>query len=117
MTGAGDHYTLHITEEGQVEVIQLLAARGAEISCQDSYQETSLHWAARYDCTAAVKLLLCLGADTTIKNWEGKTAEDVASGDARSVLKTDTDTDIENWAKADTESKKGSMFKRIFKKN
>ena len=54
MTGAGDHYTLHITEEGQVEVIQLLAARGAEINCQDSYQETPLHPAARYDQTAAV---------------------------------------------------------------
>ena len=105
MTGAGDHYTLHITEEGRVEVIQLLAALGAEINCQDSYQETSLHWAARYDQTAAVKLLLCLGADTTIKNWEGKTAEDVARGEARSVFKRDT------------ESGKGSMFKRMFKRN
>ena len=85
-----------------------MAARGAEINCQDSYQETPLHWAARYDQTAAVKLLLCLGADTTIKNWEGKTAEDVARGEAtRSVFKTDTDS----------VKGKGSMFKRMFKRN
>ena len=34
----------------------------------------------------------------------------MASDDARSVLNTATDTNIENWAKADTESKKGSIF-------
>ena len=67
-------------------MIQLLAARGAEINCQDEDQETPLHWAADYGHAAAVKLLLTLGADTTIKNREGETAEDMAECEARSVF-------------------------------
>ena len=68
---------------------------------QDSGKETPLHRAARVGQTAAVKVLLSLGADTSIKNKKGKTAEDVASGDVRSELKTDTESD----------KGKGSMFK------
>ena len=91
---------------GHVEVIQLLAARGAEINSQDSGKETPLHRAARVGRTAAVKVLLSLGADRSIKNDKGKTAEDVASGDARSALKTDTESNKDKG--------KGSMFKRMF---
>ena len=74
---------------------------------QDGLKRTPLHLAADEGQAAAVSLLLSLGADRSIKNDKGKTAEDVASGDARSALKTDTESD----------KGKGSMFKRMFKRN
>ena len=95
---------------GRVEVIRLLAERGAEINCQDDVQDTPLHEAARYDQTAAVKLLISLGADTTIKNNEGKTADDVASVATKSLFKKMTQdkdqlllraVEAEDWLKAE----------------
>ncbi|TAM40068.1 MAG: ankyrin repeat domain-containing protein [Rhodanobacter sp.] len=47
---------------------------------------TALHWAALVDDGATVQALLDHGADTTIVNHRGETAQDVAQGDAKNVL-------------------------------
>lgn len=47
---------------------------------------TALHWAALTDDGATVQALLDHGADTTIVNHRGETAEEVAQGEAKNVL-------------------------------
>ena len=79
------HYRrpLHYAAEyGQVEMLQLLAGRGAELDCQDAEdQDTPLHWAAYNSHASAVTQLLRLGADGSIRNKDGLTAEELARDD------------------------------------
>jgi len=53
------------------------------VSCCVNYfyflQKTALHVAAYNGHIEIVKLLLERGADTSLKNWQGKTASDVTS--------------------------------------
>ena len=56
-------------------MLQFLAARGAKINTQNFFKETPLHFAAENGQQAAVRLLLGLGADRSLKNMFGKTAE------------------------------------------
>ena len=51
-----------------VDVIRDLASQGADINNQDYYKETPLHKAAGRGDTAAVELLLRIGADRNISN-------------------------------------------------
>ena len=48
------------------------------LASQDNLKDTPLHLAADEGQAAAVSLLLSLGADRTIKNAAGKTADDLA---------------------------------------
>ena len=48
------------------------------LDCQDHLKNTPLHLAADEGQAATVSLLLSLGADRTIKNEDGETAEDLA---------------------------------------
>ena len=58
-------------------MIQLLVSRGAMVDCQNNLKNTPLHFAAGAGQADAVRLLLRLGADRTIKNAAGYTAEDL----------------------------------------
>ena len=60
---------------GQVIMLQFLAVRGAKINTEDNWKSTPLHHAAENGQQAAVRLLLGLGADRSLKNMFGKTAE------------------------------------------
>ena len=58
-------------------MIQLLVSRGAMVDCQNNLKNTPLHFAAGAGQADAVRLLLRLGADRTIKDAAGYTAEDL----------------------------------------
>ena len=62
-------------------MLQFLASRGAEINTQENWKSTPLHWAAEKGQQAAVRLLLGLGADRSLKNNMGKTVEEVCKND------------------------------------
>ena len=59
---------------------------------QDGLKRTPLHLAADEGQAAAVSLLLSLGADRTIKNAAGKTAEDLAKDENTRAAFKDQDT-------------------------
>jgi ankyrin repeat protein len=57
----------------QMETIQLLLSKGANIHLQDKNGATALHRAVRTRCADAVRLLLQAGADPTTRNKPGST--------------------------------------------
>jgi ankyrin repeat protein len=63
---------------GQLEIMELLLENYAFIDAESPNGTTPLMMAAMYGSTAAVKLLLDAGADTTMKNKLGLTAIDFA---------------------------------------
>ena len=83
-------------EARSITAIQLLLAAGACIDAQDNLGNTALHtsaWFGSWDTEgpvhgtcALVKTLLAAGADSTIRNNDGLTAEDMAEGEAKAVL-------------------------------
>ena len=74
-----------------MQMIQFLVGRAAMLDCQDNLKDTPLHLAADEGQAAAVSLLLSLGADRTIKNAAGKTAEDLAKDEnTRAAYKVKT---------------------------
>ena len=62
---------------GEVDMLQFLADRGALINPQNTSLETPLHNAAKEGGSAAARLLLNLGADRSVENDKGKTAEEL----------------------------------------
>ena len=78
-SSAGRRPLHYAAEYGQVDMLQLLAGRGAELDCQDAEDlYTPLHWAAYNSHATAVTQLLSLGADGSIRNKDGLTAEELA---------------------------------------
>jgi ankyrin repeat protein len=65
-----------------VQVVNLLVDRGAKLDEQDDKGRTALMLAAMLGHTAAAEALLARGADRTLKDKDGKTASDLASGTA-----------------------------------
>ena len=66
---------------GNVESMRLLLERSnirLDANAQNKFGDTPLHWSARWGEMECVKLLLSHpDIDVTIKNYDGKTAEDV----------------------------------------
>ena len=65
-------------ENGNIEIIKLLLAKGAQINARNKVGGTPLMWAAVYGNDDAVKELLKAGADKSLKDEDGKTARDWA---------------------------------------
>ena len=63
-------------------MIRDLASQGADINNQDYYKETPLHRAVGRGDTAAVELLLRIGADRNIANMNKKAPYMVAKNEA-----------------------------------
>ena len=101
--------------EGHLQMIQLLVGRGAMVDCQDILDRvTPLHLAAFEGQAAAVSLLLSLGADRTIKNGDGKTAEDLAKDENTRAAFKDQDTQqaaADNGAKKKKRTASGKLVK------
>ena len=74
---------------GKVSILEFLTFRGAKINTQDIYEETPLHKAAKFGVPAAVRLLLGLGADRSLKNEEGKTAEELCEDEETRAVFTE----------------------------
>ena len=71
------------TMTGEVNMMVFLAVRGADLNTQTSGEarppcETPLHIAAKNGEAAAVKMLLCCGADRQVRMYNGETAEMVS---------------------------------------
>jgi ankyrin repeat protein len=60
------------------EILKLLVAKGANINMQDSISRSPLMHAASCGDPENVKVLLASGADRSLKDFEGKTAADLA---------------------------------------
>ena len=64
---------------GDFDIVkELLKVPGIDVNKQNDYDHTALMLAAAYGQANVVKELLKAGADWAIKNWDGKTALDVA---------------------------------------
>jgi len=59
--------------------VDLLIKKGAELNLQTNKGDTALHWAAKNGDSQILKLLLEAGLDPKIKNFDNKTAYDLAN--------------------------------------
>jgi len=78
---AKGYHVLHFaagSKDHAVEAITKLVKAGANINALNDNGQTPLHIAAFWDNADAVRCLLDLGADKTIKNKSGRTAADLA---------------------------------------
>ena len=69
---------MYFAAEGSVEEMESAWSNDIDINAVDSKGGNALFYAARNGHVAAVKWLLALGADASIKLKSGKTAEDIA---------------------------------------
>ena len=60
------------------EIVKLMLAKGANVNMQDSISQTPLMQAASCAALENVKVLLASGADRNLKEYDGKTAADLA---------------------------------------
>ena len=67
-------------EEGNVDIIHLLASHGANITATNDRGGNALMWAAFERKPAAVRALLGLGADPNARDVSGFTALIIAAG-------------------------------------
>ncbi|MGE0490064.1 MAG: ankyrin repeat domain-containing protein [Vulcanimicrobiota bacterium] len=66
----------------------VIIEKGADVRAQDKSGFTALHHAAGLGDVELVKLLLAKGASKEVKNEEGKTPLDLATGEAKEYLST-----------------------------
>jgi cytohesin len=59
--------------DGNVQVVALLLAHGADINAKTASGKTALHIAARHGRAEVVDFLLAHGADATVRDRDGKT--------------------------------------------
>jgi tRNA A-37 threonylcarbamoyl transferase component Bud32 len=82
----GETWLMHAAESGQVSVVRVLLAWGAEIHDKDKGGQTALMKAAANGQTAVVRLLLAGGAEVNEKDKEGQTALALAKAAGHSEI-------------------------------
>lgn len=80
---------LDAAERDATKSIRVLLAGGAQVDAQDCEGGTALMRAAVKDDTESIPVLLAAGADPTLVNRRGETAEYVAKGKAKDILITE----------------------------
>ncbi|CAI8048882.1 Acyl-CoA-binding domain-containing protein 6 [Geodia barretti] len=65
-------------DRGRLNIVELLATRGADINSQDDDKQTPLHYASSCDQVDVVTYLLSKGADPSIKDCDDLTPAQVA---------------------------------------
>lgn len=73
MTDAEYQALKKVLLNNDAEAMQVLLCNGLDIRAVDSYERTSLHWAAYYGALRCVRVLLAAGADLTAKDDNGDT--------------------------------------------
>ncbi len=63
---------------GHVDIVKFLLSKGAKIDAQTKWGKTALMWASQYGRMAVVDVLTRAGADPTIKDNKGDTAQSLA---------------------------------------
>lgn len=69
------------------EILKLMLAKGANVNMQDSIDQSPLMHAASCAAPENVKVLLAAGADKNLKEYDGKTAADLAQEEMRKADK------------------------------
>lgn len=72
-------------QEGAAKVRALLEG-GAQVDHQDADGDTALHWASYHDLPAITQALLDHGADITLVNRKGITAEEDGRGESQKMI-------------------------------
>ena len=72
--------------KGKTEVVTFALANGANVNLRSKSKKSPLHYAAQYNQLAAAKLLVEAKADLTVKDKRGRTALDLAQGEAKREL-------------------------------
>eukprot|EP00386_Alphamonas_edax_P005746 GDKI01018744.1.p1 GENE.GDKI01018744.1~~GDKI01018744.1.p1 ORF type:complete len:375 (-),score=133.35 GDKI01018744.1:30-1154(-) len=67
-------------DRGQLEAVEFLLDRGAEVNAQDDHGESALHLAVMAEEAKIVRVLIDRGGDCALENNEGETAQDMAEG-------------------------------------
>ena len=63
---------------GNIKIVELLLARGASPTAEDSEGDTPVHWAARYNKSRIVRALCAHGGSALARNNRGYSPMDVA---------------------------------------
>ena len=78
---------LHIAaKNGQAAVAEFALANGANINLPSNSKKTPLHYTAQHNQLALAKLLVAAKADLAAKDKKGRTALDLAGGEAKREL-------------------------------
>ena len=78
---------LHVAiRSGQVAVAEFALANGADINLRSKSKKAPLHYSAQYNQLALAKLLVEAKADLAAKDKKGRTALDLAGGEAKREL-------------------------------
>lgn len=67
------------TQQRFVATMRLLFAEGVDLNLQDNKGDTPLHFAIKRGDALQARILAAIGADTRIRNGEGKSGEDLMS--------------------------------------
>ena len=87
---------MRAADKNKVEVIRLLAEKGASLDMIDSDGQTALHYATFCDHVEASQALVVAGASLEIKDNEGNTALDLATEEVREGLSEDALASVRN---------------------
>jgi ankyrin repeat protein len=82
-----DRSALHCAAmAGDIKLVEMLLAKGADINLQDTYGQTPLYIAAMYRHDAVVRRLLDNGADVNIKANDGHTPLSIAASQENKII-------------------------------
>ena len=74
-----DWVVINASADGRSDIVELLAARGADVNATSNNELTALHQAARGGHEETVRVLLDLGADPDATDASGRTAAQLAA--------------------------------------
>ena len=76
------NFPIHIAaQNGHRTLVETLVKKGAKVNAQNGTDTTALHMALEYDYWFIAKFLLDNGADGSLKNQDGNTAESGIGGE------------------------------------
>ena len=77
---------MHTSHSHELECAQVLIDAKANLNVTDAKDNTPLHYAAGYGQLEPVKMLVGAGADISLKNKDGHTAQEIAKMNAQEEI-------------------------------